>query len=310
MIKKLLVLVMVCPFLSKAGVTIGKGDMDKPTRIDSIANYLKNPADNHILVAAHRADWRNYPENSLEGVKSCIAMGVDIIEIDVQRTKDGQLIIMHDKKVDRTTDGTGNVSDLTLAEIKNLHLKNGYGYATKYHVPLLEQLLEAVKGKAFLFIDKCYKYIPEAYTLIEKTGTQKEALFEGIVPLAQLSADYPDYTKKIQYMPRLNGDKKNVETTNYINEFVNAPSLVATFIMSYEKEKSPGVYYGKLIRQKGISIMANSLWPETCADHDDDVSVNDPDAGWGWLIANGSNIIITDRPEKLLKYLRENKKHQ
>ena len=303
-------MLLICPCFTNAGNIQVKRNKDKQARIDSIAYYLKNPSDSHILVAAHRADWRNFPENSLEGVKSCIAMGVDIIEIDVQRTKDGQLIIMHDKNVDRTTDGTGKVSDLTLDDIKKLHLKNGYGFVTKYQVPMLQQLLEAVKGKALLFIDKCYKYIPEAYTIVEKTGTQKEALFEGIVSMAQIQADYPDYTKKIQYLPRLNGDKKNVETTNYINEFVNAPSMVATFIMSYEKEKSPGVYYGKLIRQKGISIMANSLWPETCADHDDDVSVNNPDAGWGWLISNGSNVIITDRPEMLLKYLRENKKHK
>ena len=58
-----------------------------------------NEDKNKILVAAHRGDWKNFPENSIEGVKSCIDRGVDIIEIDVHKTKDGHFILMHDESV-------------------------------------------------------------------------------------------------------------------------------------------------------------------------------------------------------------------
>lgn len=81
-----------------------------------------------VIVVSHRADWRNFPENSLEAIESAIRMGVDVVELDLQRTKDGKLILMHDSKLDRTTTGKGKVSDWTLDSIKTLWLKNGRLY--------------------------------------------------------------------------------------------------------------------------------------------------------------------------------------
>lgn len=278
-------------------------------RIDTLNSYLNQPDDKHILVAAHRADWRNFPENSLEAVKSCLQMGVDIVEIDVQKTKDGALIIMHDKTLDRTSNGSGLIESFTLAEIQKMYLKNAYGTLTKYRIPLLEDVLQAVKGRSLLFIDKAYKFIPDVYKIIEKTGTFKEALFEGKATLAELKLEYPEYAGKIRYMPRLNGDKKNTKTLNYLNDFVNAKDLVASFILTFEDDKSPGMYYAGEIRKRGISVMAVPLWPESSGGHDDDFSVEDAAGGWGWLINHGANILCTDRPQLLINYLRSNKLH-
>lgn len=71
---------------------------------------LKSHETKKVLVVAHRGDWRNAPENSLQAFQNCIAMGVDMIEIDLKMTKDNQLVIMHDNTIDRTTDGKGKVS--------------------------------------------------------------------------------------------------------------------------------------------------------------------------------------------------------
>lgn len=79
---------------------------------------------NKVLVAAHRGDWKNFPENSLPAVLSCIKNGIDIVEIDVQKTKDGYFVLMHDESVDRTTNGKGLVSNYYLSEIIKLKLKN------------------------------------------------------------------------------------------------------------------------------------------------------------------------------------------
>lgn len=67
-----------------------------------------------VRVACHRGDWRNYVENTLEAVESCIDMGADIVEVDVWRTKDGHLILMHDETLDRTSNGYGLIADHTL----------------------------------------------------------------------------------------------------------------------------------------------------------------------------------------------------
>lgn len=61
-------------------------------RVSQIRKKLLSRDENTVMVASHRGDWRNFPENSLEAIESAIKMGVDIVEIDLQRTKDGELI--------------------------------------------------------------------------------------------------------------------------------------------------------------------------------------------------------------------------
>lgn len=88
-------------------------------RINEILSDLAAPAQQSVLVVSHRGDWRNAPENSLQAFQNCIDMGVDMVELDLKKTKDGELILMHDGTLDRTTNGTGKPEDYTLAELKN-----------------------------------------------------------------------------------------------------------------------------------------------------------------------------------------------
>jgi len=71
-------------------------------------------------ICAHRGANETHPENTLAAFREAVRLGAHMIEFDVQITKDKQLVIMHDKSVDRTTNGKGLVSDLTLSEIKKL----------------------------------------------------------------------------------------------------------------------------------------------------------------------------------------------
>ncbi|MGN5956356.1 glycerophosphodiester phosphodiesterase family protein [Sphingobacterium lactis] len=84
-----------------------------------IRNKLLNRDVSSVLVVAHRGDWRNASENSLKAIDYAIDMGVDIIELDVQRTFDRKFILMHDKTLDRTTTGKGVVAKVTLGWRKN-----------------------------------------------------------------------------------------------------------------------------------------------------------------------------------------------
>lgn len=84
----------------------------------------KPPAENPQLIA-HRGDSRRAPENTLAAFRSAVAAGADWLEMDVQMTKDGALVVIHDETVDRTTNGSGAVRELTLAEIRALDAGNG-----------------------------------------------------------------------------------------------------------------------------------------------------------------------------------------
>ena len=75
---------------------------------------------NGIEVIAHRGGWRLWPENTLYAFRHAVDLGVDMLEMDIRSTKDGHLVVFHDEKMDRTTNGTGRVNDFTLAELKAL----------------------------------------------------------------------------------------------------------------------------------------------------------------------------------------------
>ncbi|HPC97076.1 MAG TPA: glycerophosphodiester phosphodiesterase [Sedimentisphaerales bacterium] len=76
--------------------------------------------DDRLLVIAHRGGAGLWPENTLYAFEHAVELGVDVLEMDVQSTKDGELVVIHDETVDRTTNGTGRVEELTLAEIQDL----------------------------------------------------------------------------------------------------------------------------------------------------------------------------------------------
>ncbi|GAB4311767.1 MAG: glycerophosphodiester phosphodiesterase family protein [Promethearchaeota archaeon] len=83
-------------------------------------NARKSP-----LLVAHRGFSAKFPENTLLAFEQAALVGVDMVEFDVQATKDGHLVVLHDASVDRTTNGTGLVSELTLEEVKSLDAGRG-----------------------------------------------------------------------------------------------------------------------------------------------------------------------------------------
>ena len=140
----------------------------------AIRNNLLQEGNNSVLVVSHRADWRNAPENSLQAIRNCIEMGVDMVEIDLKKTKDGHLILMHDKTIDRTTTGKGKPEDYTLEELRKFRLKNGTNHRTAHTIPTFEEVMQLCKGKIMVNVDKGYDYFNEAYAILEKNGTTRQ----------------------------------------------------------------------------------------------------------------------------------------
>jgi glycerophosphoryl diester phosphodiesterase len=101
----------------------------------------------NVVVTSHRGAGSLEPENTLRAIRRAIALGVDQIEIDVQLTKDGHLILMHDPTVDRTTNGSGKIAELTCAEIRQLDASSGE------RVPTLDEALALVNGEVVLQIE-------------------------------------------------------------------------------------------------------------------------------------------------------------
>ncbi len=109
---------------------------------------------NNIWVAAHRG-WRTkYPENTVEAFRGALELGVDQIETDVRISRDGELVLIHDATVDRTTDGTGKVCDKLLAELKALDAGSWKGEEFRgARIPVLTELMELVKDHPTMTLD-------------------------------------------------------------------------------------------------------------------------------------------------------------
>ena len=110
------------------------------------ASVTENLESEGILVVSHRGDWRNAPENSLQAIQNCIDMGVDMVEIDLKKTKDGYLVLMHDKTINRTMNGKGKPEDYTLAELREFFLKGGHGHKTRHKIPTFEEVMTLGNG--------------------------------------------------------------------------------------------------------------------------------------------------------------------
>ena len=107
--KKLLILFACLPLLGACTQT----EPVSGNRAAAIVAEIHNPRSKNVVVASHRGDWRNYPENSIAAIESVIGMGVDIMELDLKLTKDSVLVLCHDRTIDRTTSGKGRVCDIT-----------------------------------------------------------------------------------------------------------------------------------------------------------------------------------------------------
>jgi glycerophosphoryl diester phosphodiesterase len=106
------------------------------------------------LGVAHRGASRYAPENTLAAFRLALEHGVPAVECDVRRTQDGHLVVIHDPAVDRTTDGHGAVASLTLESLRRLDAGRWFGpeFAGE-RIPLLEEVLEAVRGRALIKIE-------------------------------------------------------------------------------------------------------------------------------------------------------------
>ena len=102
------------------------------------------------MIQAHRGASAYCPENTLEAFSRAIEQGADCIELDVHLTKDGEIVVAHDEKLERVSNGTGYINDHTLQELKSLDFSKLFfpGTGTAYRIPTLAEVLSLVKPSA------------------------------------------------------------------------------------------------------------------------------------------------------------------
>ncbi len=145
----------------------------------------------NTVVVAHRGLSSKYPENTILSFQKAVEIKVDAIELDVRETKDGEIVIMHDEKVDRTTDGNGYVEQLTYSEIKKLDAGKWKGNFKDVKVPSLKEAFENIGNKIYYFIEIKKVNLSKVIKLIDSFN-----LKENIV-LSSFHIEYLLETRKI-----------------------------------------------------------------------------------------------------------------
>lgn len=318
-VKSLITLFMLAFSASDVGATEEK--IDVLNRHYEI--YDKGP----VFVVAHRGCWSAAPENSIASIEACIKMGVEVVEIDVQLTKDGELIVFHDTTVDRMTTDWGYVGDKTLAELKTLTLYERDGsstylpkhrFLTHHSIPTLAELFEAARGHLMINLeiksnhrsgfDETYA---AAVALATDMGMQNHILWK--IPAAKRGvggADIPA-TKKVNalkpkakpyLMPIVWESERDFKTqmSDFDQSAIHGFEVVAQNVDYWPTREDGRIIGADQYRYMGIAVL-----PRWSAGLSDELALRDADAAWGKLIELGMDLIMTDRPEQLINYLEQ-----
>lgn len=272
--------------------------------------------DGYIFVAAHRADWKYAPENSLQALRNAIFFGADIIETDVRQTRDGHFVMMHDATVDRMTNGTGLISEMSLEEIRRLRLKTNWGQSTQMSVATLDEYVEEAKGRVNLYLDKAGIDLPGAeegatvrslLQVLRRYDTLQETAFVLDWPYEKARRIFGAALDSVIYCPVIEDRIPNLAA--YVEEYIERLHPVAfQFRMSSLETQA----YRMLPRvlESGSRAFVAATWPHHTAGHDDNISIfQHPSEGWGWLIERGFTILETNFPKDFIQYLRSEQRH-
>jgi glycerophosphoryl diester phosphodiesterase len=242
---------------------------------------LKHP----IAVIAHRAGRNGTPENTLSAIRNAIQLGVDYVELDIRATRDGQLVIMHDGTVDRTTNGKGAVKELDLDAVRALDAGSKYDQRfAGEKVPTFEEVLTLCHNKVYIYVDHKEAPTQQVLDAIKAHGMEKQVVVYNSPNELQ---GWKHIAPQIPVMPSLPNRYR-------------VPDGIAEF----EKTLKAEVLDGNLREwTKELVIQAHAAGVKVYVDN---LGENDNPEGFRRAIEMGVDGIQTDFPDRLIKYLKEN----
>lgn len=304
-------------------ISCSEGTATYSNRAEAIAAQIHDPASKYVVVACHRGDWRNFPENSIPAIESIIRMGADIMELDLKMTADSVLVLSHDKDVKRCTNfskvfrdqpgKSAKVCDLTLEEIKSLRLKRAHGVVVDtMHMPTLREALLCCKDRICVNVDQGYEYYDQVLAVTEELGVTDQILIKGKRPIEVVAAHEAAYPHNMMYMPIID---------------IQKPAGIALFQSYLEQNVVPLAYEvcwqnnddsafadacEKIIAQ-GSKVWVNTIWASLCGGdgNDDDAAfvASDPGEVYQQYLDRGVSMIQTDRPELIIGWLASKGRH-
>lgn len=292
-------------------------------RAEAIAAQIHDPQSQYVVVACHRGDWRNFPENSISAIESIIRMNADIMELDLKMTKDSVLVLSHDHDVLRCTnfkkvfknepDKSPLVKDLTYEEIQKLSLVRAHNVAIdSVKMPTLRQALACCKDRICVNVDQGYEYYDEVLAISEELGVTDQILIKGKKAIDVVAAHEAKYPHNMMYMPIV--DIQRPSGQKLLNSYLEQGVVPLAYEVCWQTNED-GLFAevcDKIIAQ-GSKVWVNTIWASLCGGdgNDDDAAYISADPGevYQQYLDNGVSMIQTDRPELLVGWLAKVGRH-
>lgn len=250
--------------------------------LEEARDFYRWKADRIPMVSAHRGGpYPGFPENAIETFANVIEHTPTIIELDVAMTKDSVLVLMHDDALDRTTNGTGKVEDVTYEYIQSLLLEDNDGNLTEFKVPTLKEALTWSKGKVLLTVD-IKQSVPFEKIVEEVRETQSEA-HAALITYTFAAA------KKLHFMApelMLSVTIRNEEEIQRLEESGIPWNRVIAFTGIAERTSE----FNRTLHEKGVFTILGVLG------NLDKSAEARGDELYTTFVQNGADILATDRP--------------
>lgn len=182
-----------------------------PQTAQDLQSILQHQAKPAAFVSAHRGGpAKGFPENCIPTFEHTLQHTFAFMEIDPRRTKDGAVVLHHDDTLERTTTGTGRAIDFTLAELKQLRLKDSAGQATPFQMPTLDEAIEWARGKTVLVLDQkdlspieraeiIIRHKAEAHAMVIVSSFKEAAAVHRLSPEIVMEVMIPNLAKAKEF---------------------------------------------------------------------------------------------------------------
>ena len=283
----------------------------------SLAERFTAPQLERPMIVAHRGCHAWAPENSVAAIEECVRMGVEAAEIDVRLTGDGALVVFHDSTLARMTDGYGYVFEKTLEELRTLRQYEDSGqpgtYLTHHPIATLDEVLVAaddsllinleIKSDARSSFDTVFNAAVAAVREANALDTVFFKIPDNVAGRDRARNPRPriaglDLTDVRLHMPII--WYSDIPFTDRLDEFDDYDPVGFEIVLDDIDNWIEGRNDERL---DGLRIMMIAVQPRWSAGMSDEVSMVDPQAGWGRLIDLGGDVIMTGRPRALQAYL-------
>lgn len=279
---------------------VGDGPAWAQDAVDRSLARLADTSGRHVMVIAHRGHTHATPENSLAGLQSMIDAGADIVEVDVRQTADGELILMHDESIARTTTATGDVAQMTWPELRAVRLRDDSGRVSTERIPTLRSALMRAKGKILIQIDrKCERCAQDIFRVVRDTDTTRQVIVPARESRAATQAYYGDFGDAIFLYNVGDADPALVQRAREASAEMNI-GLYAVGFSAFSEGLQARLNAAVKLRR----IAVGTLDARRAGGLTDRQALSDPQAVWGELARSGAGIILTDEPEACLAFLR------